>query len=382
MILTSSNEDELQMKRVVKLVAKKPYLSYDSLKSEYITKYHEPLIEEIVPKLTEMEVLCINHVGGYQLAEPNCKVPGLGQNVVKPVKLTSLASQELPDNCSVNASFQIVVTQVETLGKFWFNLFGKEHSFALAELMTNMDVFYTRKESEVFRVSDVKQISPGTFAAAKYKNEGFHRVQVLRNLTGGKAELFYIDYGTIAPLNWKEVFFLVEDFSLLPCQAIEARLWGIKYLEDPSKDSKERKKVRQRFVDLVVNTPEGGLLAIFKGKAGEKVEIQLVDVSGPGNLVDVGVQLVDENLARYELEKVIEAFSEFRGLGIPQIYDFELHRQFSYETLCRLSRLELDVENSMAQIEVNEKPDLFKKYLQIIQRHKITVRDQLLSREA
>ena len=92
------------------------------------------------------------------------------------------------------------------------------------------------------------EVPPGSVAAARYLSEGFHRVQVLRHLEGGRLELFYSDYGTKAVQKLRNVRFLLQEFSILPCQAITGQLWGVKGGGDGNGWGEE---VRARMVETL-----------------------------------------------------------------------------------------------------------------------------------
>ena len=115
-----------------------------------------------------------------------------------------IQSQQLPGHLKEGSTISIVVTEVKSPSKFWFNL----HQFsstpvyfdAVQVLMDEMDKFYA-EEGKSWKVESVLECQPGTVLAAQYgegkEKEGFHRV-IVKKMIGPKClELFYVDMAVL-----------------------------------------------------------------------------------------------------------------------------------------------------------------------------------------
>ena len=149
--------------------------------------------------------------------------------------------QKLPSHFVEEKQFELVVTQVKNPEQIWFNIYEEsDHKnpvyFDASEaLMDKMGEFYSLGEGAKWTVRSVMECPAGTVLAALYRKEGWHRVQVKEVVNLHSLRLFYLDHGTTAVQKLKNVRFLKSEFSQLPAQALEARLWGVAELEGRSR---------------------------------------------------------------------------------------------------------------------------------------------------
>ena len=234
----------------------------------------------------------------------------------------TIPTQQLPGHLKEGNMISIVVTEVKSPGRFWFNL----HEFtqipayydAVQSLMGTMQKFYA-EEGDKWMVESVLKCQPGTVLAAQYfegkEKRGFHRVIVKQEAGLRRLKLFYIDHGTTAEQKLKHVRFLPAEFGQLPGQALEAQLWGV---DQVGQDSRWPPAARQRFFQLVASgeAEVGSLSAkIMEGvtRRRSRVErnsnlfqihtglsLRLVRINLGPKGTDIAKLLVAEGLARWE----------------------------------------------------------------------------------
>ena len=101
--------------------------------------------------------------------------------------------------------------------------------------MQEMQRFYQKGEGRQWSFSNPKYCRESTFMAATYTTHGFHRVFILKIFHDSDlVKVLYIDYGTKAKIPLTSIRPLAKKFLDLPCQAVEARLWGVQHSD--SKD--------------------------------------------------------------------------------------------------------------------------------------------------
>ena len=162
-------------------------------------------------------------------------------------------------------------------------------------------------------------LRPGNVLAAMYKFEGFHRVMVIEVVDLSMLKLFYIDYGSVENQKVKHCRFLHKDFAVLPGQAIQARLWGVKPVGG-GKSWGSGNKARDKLVELT-DTLEGSLMAkIMAGVTRKEVSVKgadeleedrglalsLLDIFVGDAGLDFATDLVKEGLAEWDVWDVQE----------------------------------------------------------------------------
>ena len=139
-----------------------------------------------------------------------------------------LPVEELPVRLREGETFPMVVTQVESPSKFWFNLQQTGFFDRVKDIMDRMDEFYMGVRGDMYRMVNTDQLRPGNMLAARYQTGGFHRALVIKVLDSSVVRLFFVDYGTVDNQKVKHCRFLNKQFVGLPGQAIQARLWGVR----------------------------------------------------------------------------------------------------------------------------------------------------------
>ena len=329
--------------RIVQLVLFRPGLSEIALRDEYIRQYKTEISIEIISgllsSLADEGVVELVQESRVITVQPSLRTLRSRSEDVSLSDITDsymetrlpmgpglqihtglIPAQEFPHHLKEGRSFPIVVMQVYSPQCFWFNLLEDltdrsrpVYFDAMEELMDRMEKFYSGIEGDRWKVDSVSRCSPGTVLAARYLEQGFHRVLVKEVINLKSLKLFYIDYGSTATQKLCHVRFLSKEFAELPGQAIKARLWG---LQKPEGKSVWNQSVKTRLLELVEGEPGSIVAKVMFGVGRRNIK-----VVGPEELVvdlgltlvlvnimlghrgtNVGATLVAEGLARWEME--------------------------------------------------------------------------------
>ena len=118
---------------------------------------------------------------------------------------------------------RVVVQEVTSPSQFWVSLWDQFH--LLDRLMEDLNRHYDEHKDRTIYQVETAQV--GEYYAAKHAGE-WHRVKVRRALhQDGKADIFYIDYGTDEEVSISELRLLDLKFSILPAQALRAKLHNL-----------------------------------------------------------------------------------------------------------------------------------------------------------
>ena len=96
---------------------------------------------------------------------------------------------------------------------------------ARERLQENIERFYRGGEGRGWLVDNPR---PGRFYAAPYDKEGYHRALLRKLVSTSSAEVFYVDFGTVAVVSVSKLRLLHLDFLQPPAMAIQVRLWGVR----------------------------------------------------------------------------------------------------------------------------------------------------------
>ena len=133
-------------------------------------------------------------------AVPEAKLPPLSQKgiVVRSLAWSSLYKDAHFSFSQEGKSFPVVVSDLEGLDRFWFQVYGPNHYTALQLLMKDMDDLYNSAIGEDYAVQDIMEVKEGSVLAARFQGV-WHRVELKCVLVhNSKVKLEYIDYGTKA----------------------------------------------------------------------------------------------------------------------------------------------------------------------------------------
>ena len=230
-----------------------------------------------------------------------------------------LPVEELPPRYKEGETFPVVITQVDSPSKFWFNLQQSGYLDRVNNIMDMMNEFYRGVRGDMYRMSRADHLKPGNILAAEYEGKGFHRAVVIKVMNSSVVKLFYLDYGTVDTQKVKHCRYLHVRFSKLPGQAIQARLWGVRPVGGGRRWDKGH-KARNMLVELA-DTLEGGLIATIRAGVTKKevtvrgvdeleeersLALSLMDVFEGDDGQDIASELVMKGLAEWELMDVKE----------------------------------------------------------------------------
>ena len=94
------------------------------------------------------------------------------------------------------------------------------------ELSSSMTRFYTDGAGKEWGIPDSRGQHIKRMMACKLGDE-FHRVLVVKILSGDVVNVFYLDYGNSGDVQVADLRLLHKDFLALPAQVVSVRLWGV-----------------------------------------------------------------------------------------------------------------------------------------------------------
>ncbi|XP_071965838.1 tudor domain-containing protein 15-like isoform X2 [Antedon mediterranea] len=175
----------------------------------------------------------------------------------------------------VGQQFPVEITNVVSVSKFSCQL--KSTSEELNTLMDKIHNYYTTNSSTM----SLRQTSKGMICCCQFsEDDGWYRAQVI-SLSGGEAEVKYIDYGNTEKLPLNRIKDLQPEFMTLPMQSVDC------CLDVSLSDSQVEKSVFEML------TMEKTLSAILlQEEADSRFRIKLFD----GN-TDIGLELSKSNIS-------------------------------------------------------------------------------------
>merc|ERR1719244_1283582 len=261
-------------------------------------------------------------------------------------------------------TFPVVITQVESPTKFWFNLQQSGHLDRVKKIMEKMDELYKGKKGDNYRIKSTEMLRPGNVLAATYKMEGYHRVMVIEVVDLSTVKVFYVDYGTVENQKVRQCRFLHKDFLVLPGQAIQARLWGVKPVGG-GKRWGSGNRARDKMVELT-DTLEGSLVAkIMAGvtrkevivKGADELEedrglaLSLLDIFVGDAGLDIATDLVKEGVAEWDVWDVQEEVEIGTGNTVLKVVKYPGHDE---------ELLDKKIGNSKTGVDVVDESDELK----------------------
>ncbi|XP_058820205.1 tudor domain-containing protein 5-like isoform X2 [Topomyia yanbarensis] len=131
---------------------------------------------------------------------------------------------KLPDTIVPKHSVQIFVTEVHNPNRFWYHM--GDSAEKIDEMMNEIEAFYSHLGHSEWRVQ-ATNVVVGFYCVAKFLGL-WHRAKIISEYVHNRVKVFYIDYGTVAELELKDVKFMAKCFAKLPAQAMRASLAYIK----------------------------------------------------------------------------------------------------------------------------------------------------------
>ena len=199
----------------------------------------------------------------YSLCHPDCKGDKKHACTIGPEE--KIPRQELPGDAKVGEYLEVVIAEVVSPEKFWFQLRGENTNGALVWLMEEIKYFYGESYQR-YVVRDEDFLSAGMVCANLHSDGYWYRAVVtsFRDLT--TLDVFFIDYGNVFKVKKNSLAYLPRRFGELPGQAFKGRLDGIRPAGEHCNYSKEAKLRFMKLTDVFAeNTLYLGLLAMVRG---------------------------------------------------------------------------------------------------------------------
>lgn len=136
----------------------------------------------------------------------------------------TIQEPKVPDSIVPKQSLQIFVTEVHNPNRLWFHIGGSVEK--IDELMNDIETFYAHLQREEWRMQ-ASNVVVGMYCVAKFLGL-WHRARIVSEYTHNRVKVFYIDYGTVAELELKDIKYMAKCFATLPAQAMRASLAYVK----------------------------------------------------------------------------------------------------------------------------------------------------------
>ena len=121
---------------------------------------------------------------------------------------------------TVGHCFLAEITQVVSVEEVW--LCDVENIRERNRLMRELRSFYKKSEVKYrYQVLEKCHCHTGRMMAAKYYDQGMHRVVVKKFVSEDEILVQYIDYGTSHTIPWRDLYFLSRKFLAWPVLAVE-----------------------------------------------------------------------------------------------------------------------------------------------------------------
>ncbi|XP_055542019.1 tudor domain-containing protein 5-like [Wyeomyia smithii] len=215
-----------------------------------------------------------------------------------------IAEPKIPDSVVPKQSLQIFATEVHNPNRFWFHMGGCVEK--IDELMNDIETFYTHLQREEWRMQP-SNVVVGMYCVAKFLGL-WHRARIVSEYAHNHVKLFYIDYGTVAELELKDIKYMAKCFASLPAQAMRASLAYVKPV-----NHRWSRDASWSLLSLVYEKILYAYIVDVDRKTNV-VDVVLIDTSGPQDIV-VNQQLFVKGHAIWEddLHYKDKSTEEFRN---------------------------------------------------------------------
>lgn len=172
----------------------------------------------------------------------------------------SIPRQEMPD-LSIFDCVEVEIGEVFRVDHFFILL--KPFAGQLLQLMHDLQIFFRDPNNLKAAEIDLHQLVVGMYCAAIYGEEKiWHRAVLIKMIGVSECEIEYIDYGTKKKVHSGFLRFLPLKLSLLPRQAIPARLASIRPAKNENRFPRE---ATDKFFSLLEQFKDNTFQAQIRG---------------------------------------------------------------------------------------------------------------------
>lgn len=120
--------------------------------------------------------------------------------------------------------FQVIVTEIHSPYKLWFNVYDEETTPPFYDLSYDMQNFYQSEQGREYQM-EMRDIQPNRACAAIF-NQVWHRAEIVSDLDTETCtcKVFYLDYGTTARVKITDLRYLKTIYAKEPRYALRGRL--------------------------------------------------------------------------------------------------------------------------------------------------------------
>uniref|UniRef100_A0A1Q3EVP5 Tudor domain-containing protein 5 n=1 Tax=Culex tarsalis TaxID=7177 RepID=A0A1Q3EVP5_CULTA len=131
---------------------------------------------------------------------------------------------KVPANVVPKASIRVFVTEVHNPNRLWYHV--GDNVAMIDDMMNEIEAYYAQLTREEWRLKP-GNARVGFYCMAKYHGQ-WHRAKIVSEYEHNKLKVFYIDYGTVALVELRDLKYMAKIFSDVPAQAMRASLAYVK----------------------------------------------------------------------------------------------------------------------------------------------------------
>lgn len=135
-----------------------------------------------------------------------------------------IETAKIPSTIVPKESIRVFVTEVHNPNRLWYHI--GENVGKIDEMMNEIESYYAQQTRDEWRLKP-GNARKGFYCMAKYHGQ-WHRAQIVSEYEHNKLKVFYIDYGTVALVELKDLKYMAKIFSEIPAQAMRASMAYVK----------------------------------------------------------------------------------------------------------------------------------------------------------
>lgn len=147
------------------------------------------------------------------------EVPSDAMNIGDKIETATIPTHIIP-----KASIRVFITEVHNPNRMWYHI--GENVGKIDDMMNEIEGYYAQLTGDEWRLK-AGNARVGFYCMAKYHGQ-WHRAQIVSEYEHNKLKVFYIDYGTVAQVELRDLKYMAKIFADVPAQAMRASMAYIK----------------------------------------------------------------------------------------------------------------------------------------------------------
>ncbi|EDS30321.1 conserved hypothetical protein [Culex quinquefasciatus] len=228
------------------------------------------------------------------------EVPSDAMNVGDKIEMA-----KVPPSIVSKGSIRVFVTEVHNPNRLWYHI--GDNVGKIDDMMNEIEAYYGQLPREEWRLKP-GNARTGFYCMAKFHGQ-WHRARIVSEYEHSKLKVFYIDYGTVALVELRDLKYMAKIFADVPAQAMRASLAYVKPVN--------HRWTRDASWSLLSLVYEKLLYAyvVDVDRVDNVLHVVLIDTSGPQDYI-VNQQLFVKGHAVWEDDLPYKEKSHQRGQNL------------------------------------------------------------------